>query len=104
MAQNSEPSSILTLLSVRLVQPGMLGDVHQGVSRLNPDQLSPAISKEQVHAELEQLIELGLVARYAVRRYELTAEGTNYVNGSGIPEKIDGRRMYLLKETRGNRF
>lgn len=82
----------------------MLGDVHQGVERLNPETGSSPISKEQVHAQLEQLIELGLVARYAVRRYELTVEGTNYVNGSGIPEKIDGRRMYLLKETRGNKF
>lgn len=104
MDQSRHLHGILTLLAVRLVQPGMLGDVHQGVVRLDPNAASRQISKEQVHDELERLIELGLVARYAVRRYELTAEGTSYVNGSGIPEKIDGRRMYLLKETRGNRF
>lgn len=82
----------------------MLGDVHQGVVRLNPDGSSIPVTKERVHDDLENLIAWGLVARYGGRRYELTPEGTDFIKGSGIPEKIDGRRMYLLKETRGNTF
>ena len=104
MDPSENPHNILTLLAVRLVQPGMLGDIHQGVGRLNPNESSLPITKEQVHNDLENLIAWGLVARYAGRRYELTSEGTEFVKGSGIPEKIDGRRMYLLKETRGNTF
>lgn len=104
MARDKLDYSVITLLAVRLVQPGMLGDVHLGVVRLSPGTFGAPIEKQSVHDELEDLIELGMVERYATRRYILTGKGEDYVNASGIREKIDGRRMYLLKETRRNKF
>lgn len=104
MDQNRTPDNVLILLAVRLVQPGMLSDIFSGAVRLSPPDMLINFDKEGVKTALESLIDIGLVDHYATRRYILSPSGENYIAGSGIRAKIDGRRMYLLKETRRNSF
>jgi hypothetical protein len=95
---------IVVLMAVRLVQPGMLGDVLEGVQRLLPPSMSDGIDKDEIKAHLERLRELGLVSLYADRRYMLSTTGREYVAETGIKLKIDARRMFLLRETRQRKF
>lgn len=98
------PDITMVLLSLKLIQPGMLGDVVEGLQRLLPESMHPLIRKEDVRRQLEILRDRELVCLYAGRRYMLTEPGTDYVSVVEIKQKIDARRLYLLKETRRDRF
>lgn len=90
----------LILFAVKLVQPGMLRDVTEGLQRLAPASVSLTKLKENVKERLEAFREQGFVCLYAGRRYMLTSRGEAAVEESGIRPQIEARRMFLLKETR----
>ena len=97
----TEPTTrLLTLLSVKLVQPGLLGDVYEGYLRLAPPTLGASAEKAGIKRELEQLVWRGVICLYAERRYMLTSDGESLVEESGVREKMESRRLFLLKETR----
>lgn len=98
------PDVTTVLLSLKLIQPGFLGDVVEGLYRLLPEQFHPLVQKEDVRRQLEILRDRKLVCLYAGRRYMLTQPGADYVSSAEIKQKIDARRLYLLKETRRDRF
>lgn len=98
----SDPSVVL--MAVRLIQPGLLGDVYEGVLRLVPTEDSGNISKEDVKAQLLRLKQTGLVMAYEGRRYMLTESGRAFIAELGLKVQIDARRMHLLKETRPRRL
>lgn len=103
MASKRQVDDILLLLSVQLAQPGLLGDVVQAYQRLEPpDAFSGHVEAEKadVRARLEQLVQSNLIWLYAERRYMLTRIGERYIGSSGLRVQLDGRRLYLLKETR----
>lgn len=99
MAQTLNRHAIV-LLGVKLVQPGKLADVVEGVRRLLPETPEYDQLKTDVRKELETLAVAGLVKLYAGQRYVLTEKGVFQTNDSGIAYLIEARRMYLLKETR----
>jgi hypothetical protein len=94
------PVSLLALMSVKLVQPGLLSDVAEGFTRLDPSNLSAIDTKAKIKAQLDLMIERKLVFLYAHRRYMLTSAGEMVVESSGIREKMEARRLFLLKQTR----
>jgi hypothetical protein len=94
----------LVLLSVKLVQPGMLGDVVEGIHRLLPTDVHEKIKKEDIKTHLERLKALDLVFLYEGRRYMLTDNGRDVLFASGIKQKMDARRLHLLKETRRDSY
>lgn len=98
------PDVTTVLLSLKLIQPGMLGDVVEGMLRLLPEQFHTLVRKEDVRRQLDILRERKLVCLYAGRRYMLTQPGADYVSAVEIKQKIDARRLYLLKETRRDTF
>lgn len=102
MASKRQIDDILLLLAVKLAQPGILGDVAQAYTRLEPVDLlrDPALPKDEIRARLEHLIAQRFVWLYAGRRYMITTSGDRYVFASGLRAQIDSRRFYLLKETR----
>lgn len=87
-------------LAVKLVSPGRLADVTDGVTRLLPATSNQIDLKTSIKAELMSLIQSGIVAEYTGQRYELTEFGQSFVADSGISYLVEVRRMYLLKETR----
>ena len=100
MADTLFADEMVVLLAVKLVQPGQLRDVTEGVIRLIPD-LEPQPSlKQGVSRIIGDLREQDLICLYAGSRYMLTGKGQSYVEASGIKAKIDARRFFLLKETR----
>lgn len=103
MASKKQIDDILLLLAVQLAQPGLLGDVSQAYERLAPPEAFTAHvewEKADIRARLADLIESRLVWLYVGRRYMLTRNGERYIGSSGLRSQLDGRRMYLLKETR----
>ena len=99
MAASLNRTAIIAM-AVKLVQPGKLADITDGVVRLIKDSPAYDILKESVRIELESLREGGLVCLYHGQRYILTAKGESFVDESGLSYLIEARRMYLLKETR----
>lgn len=91
----------ITTMAVKLVQPGKISDVTEGVLRLlsqdvgDREKIKSGVQKQLVH-----LIEAGLVEKYTGGRYVLSANGEAFIESTGIRYLIDARRMYLLKETR----
>jgi len=98
--ENSIRDEVLVLFAVKLVQPGMLRDVSEGLERLAPTGLSLFDLKKQVRQRLEEFKEQGVVCLYAGRRYMLTGHGERAVEEAGIRPQIEARRWFLLKETR----
>lgn len=90
----------LVLLAVRLVQPGRLADVVEGIARLTGDVLDERRAKPTVSARLASLREADFVCLYRGQRYMLRPKGREVVEVTGIKLQIDQRRMFLLKETR----
>jgi len=90
----------IVALAVKLVQPGKLADIVEGVRRILPDNPAYDQLKEDVRKELNTLMMAGLVEQYEGQRYMLTSNGVTQTNSSGIAYLIEARRMYLLKETR----
>lgn len=90
----------ITILAIKLVQPGRLADITEGVRRILPETPDYTILKQGVHAEIEVLRENGLVCLYEGQRYMLTEKGEQFSNQTGIEYLIEARRMHLLKETR----
>ena len=98
--ENSIRDEVLVLLALKLVQPGMLRDVADGLERLAPIDMPIAKLKRQVKEQLEEFREQNVVCLYSGRRYMLTARGEEAVAETGIRSQIESRRMFLLKETR----
>ncbi len=93
-------SSMLLLFAVRLVQPGRLGDIAEGMQRLSPTDENFLLQKERISELLQSLRDAKLICMYKGQRYLLTDSGRSAVESSGIKLKVDERRMYLLKEAR----
>lgn len=93
-------TSPLVLLALRLVQPGKLSDVVDGVARLLGSEPTGNDFKKVVSHRLEALRESDFVCLYGKQRYMLTNAGKEVVEVTGIKLQIDHRRMFLLKETR----
>ena len=98
--ESSIRDEALILFAVKLVQPGMLRDITEGLGRLIPLEIPIEKLKEEVRQNLELFREQGVVCLYAGRRYMLTPRGEAVVEDSGIRPQIEARRMFLLKETR----
>jgi hypothetical protein len=88
------------LLAIRLVQPGRLQDVAEGLRRLLPYEIDIFQIKPQLASRLQSFREAEFVCLYQGQRYMLTQLGRDYISDTGIKLQIDDRRMYLLKETR----
>jgi hypothetical protein len=104
MTRYNRDVQFLVILSVKLVQPGLLGDIAEGVGRISTPSQERDLAKAEVAWYLQRLRELDFVRLYAGRRYMLTDAGEAYVAHTGIKLKIDARRMFLLKETRRSMF
>lgn len=98
------PDITSVLLAIKLIQPGLLSDVLEGMFRLLPDDFHSSIKKDDLRRQLEILRARKLVCLYEGRRYMLTTPGNDYVSAVEIKQKIDARRLHLLKETRRDRF
>ena len=96
---NYRPTPILVLMSVRLVQPGRLGDVLEGVNILLPEGAS-TIKKDDVATIIGKLRDANLICLYAGQRYELTSKGNQALEDANIKDDIDVRRIFLLKASR----
>jgi hypothetical protein len=94
------PSATVVLMAIRLVQPGRLGDVVEGIQRLLPYEVDADHLKKTLSSRLQQFREDELICLYAGQRYMLMAKGQEIVDSAGIKVDIDDRRMFLLKETR----
>lgn len=97
-----EPDQVLILMAVKLVQPGRLGDVTEGVLRLVSKMSFSQPLKALVREVLTDLKSSGYVEVYPVGRYILTEKGQSAIAASGAKANIDSRRFFLLKETRKN--
>lgn len=98
--ENSIRDEALVLFAVKLVQPGMLRDIVEGLERLAPSALPVSQLKISIRAHLEEFRSQGVVTLYSGQRYMLTARGEAAIEESGIRPQIEARRMFLLKETR----
>jgi hypothetical protein len=90
----------LVLLAIRLVQPGRLSDIVEGINRLTGAALDSAQVKAAVAGRLSALRDADFVCLYTGQRYMLRPKGREVVEITGIKLQIDHRRMFLLKETR----
>lgn len=90
----------IIVMAVKLVQPGRLSDVVEGVKRILPDVPEYNKLKSGVQSELATLRDSKLVCLYEGQRYMLTDRGEHFFHQTGIAYLIEARRMYLLKETR----
>jgi len=90
----------MVLLAVRLVQPGRLADIVEGLARLVGEQFDYVKAKKVVAARLDALREGDFICLYSGQRYMLRPKGREVVEVTGIKLQIDHRRMFLLKETR----
>ena len=100
MASRNTIDDILLMGAIKIAQPGILSDIVEAYSRLEPEGLENLPSKFDVRGHLNRLIAAKLVWLYAGRRYMLTKTGERYISTSGLRLDFDGRRLYLLKETR----
>lgn len=93
----------IIVLAIKLVQPGRLADIVEGVTRLLPNAPDYAALKSGVRKEIQILREAELVQLYEGQRYILTRRGEQLATETGIGHSIEARRMFLLKETRKGR-
>ena len=103
MASKKQIDDILLMLAIQLAQPGILGDVAEAYERLAPADAFEGHAhwdKQDIRIRLEHLIGLRMAWLFAGRRYMLTRNGERYLGNSGLRSQLDGRRLYLLKETR----
>lgn len=91
---------IFVVMAIRLVQPGRLSDVLEGIGLIIPDAGNNPISKDEVSKMLGTLREQDLVCLYGGQRYELTSKGNVFLEGAEIKDEIDIRRVFLLKASR----
>lgn len=92
------------MLALKLVQPAQQKDIAEGMRRLFSKIESYERAKFLVDEQIHALRDKGLVSLYYGSRYVLTESGRDFVSRTGLLEKLENRRMYLLKETRRNRF
>lgn len=97
-----DPDQVVVLMAVKLVQPGRLGDVVEGLIRLVANAKFSQALKARVRTILTELKDGGYVDVYPVGRYVLTEKGQSAIAASGAKANIDSRRFFLLKETRKN--
>lgn len=97
-----DPDQVVVLMAVKLVQPGRLGDVVEGLIRLVEKAKFSQALKAQVRTTLSELRDSGYIDVYPVGRYLLTERGQSAIAASGAKANIDSRRFFLLKETRKN--
>ncbi|WP_144036184.1 hypothetical protein [Sphingomonas jeddahensis] len=90
----------IVVMAVKLVQPGRLGDIVEGVKRILTDVPEYAALKHSVHIEIETLRNNSFLCLYEGQRYMLTDKGEHFFQQTGISYLIEARRMHLLKETR----
>lgn len=100
MAAERNIAAPLVLLAIRLVQPGRLADILEGISRLSEIDVTGPETRKLVSRRLEALREGDFICLYTGQRYMLLPKGSEVVETTGIKLQIDHRRMYLLKETR----
>ena len=100
MVVSNRVPPIMVLLAIRLVQPGRLGDIAEGVHRLLPYEVDVARLKKALKSRLDEFRDNELICLYAGQRYMLLPKGREIVEEAGIKVAIDDRRMFLLKETR----
>jgi hypothetical protein len=93
-----------TLMALKLVEPGQLRDIAAGLQRLFRSVQSYERAKLIVEDQVPWLRETGLVCLYHGSRYLLTDEGKAFVARTGLWEKLENRRMFLLKESRKSSF
>lgn len=98
-AKKSVPATVL-LMAVRLVQPGRVSDIIEGVQRILPYETDAESIKRSIGHRLQQFRETDLICLYAGQRYMLRPKGQEIVESAGIKLDVDDRRMFLLKETR----
>ena len=91
---------LFVLMAVRLVQPGRLSDVLEGLSLIIPSQDLLLPEKDQLAHLLGELRNQDLVCLYSGQRYELTARGNAVLERAEIKEEVDVRRIFLLKASR----
>lgn len=91
---------IFVLMAIRLVQPGRLSDVLEGIKILTPHEKIGEPSKSELSDMLGGLRDKELVCLYAGQRYELTKLGNALLEEAEIKDEIDVRRMFLLKASR----
>lgn len=91
---------IVIILSLRLAQPAMLGDVYEGVQRLMGKGFPKEYTKDNLHDALLRLEDASVVKAYYRRRYMLTDRGDKLVSQFEMGPQMDARRMFLLKDTR----
>jgi hypothetical protein len=91
---------VFVLMAIRLVQPGRLADVLEGIQLVIPGAEGDPPNKTKLAQMLGELREQGLVCLYAGQRYELTDRGNSYLESAQIKEEVDTRRIFLLKASR----
>lgn len=75
---------MVVLLAVKLVQPGQLKDVTEGVLRLVPSLGNQLRMKDNVSRLINDLRERDLICLYAGSRYLLTEKGQSSIESTGI--------------------
>ena len=87
-------------MAIRLIQPGRLSDVLEGL-RLTVENASALnVTKDDLSRTLGELRSGGLVCLYAEQRYELTDKGNAALERAKIKDEVDIRRIFLLKASR----
>lgn len=97
---NRAVGSTEVLMAIKLVQPGRLADIADGVQRLLPYEVEVSALKKALARQLPDFRAAGLICLYQGQRYMLTPAGESFMEDTGIRLQIDERRMFLLKETR----
>lgn len=90
----------IVILSIKLVQPGRLSDIVEGVKRILTDLPDYVALKRSINTELHTLRDNDFICLYEGQRYMLTEKGEHFFQQTGIAYLIEARRMHLLKETR----
>lgn len=91
---------IIVLMAIRLVQPGRLSDVLEGMELIAPDVVGENLDKGSLSEMLSELREEDFVCLYSGQRYELTGKGNTALEAADIKDEIDIRRIFLLKASR----
>lgn len=100
MSEEYKIDRVVVAMAIKLVQPGQLKDVLEGLIRLTPSTIHDQVSRAKVSDIIGRLREKGLVRIYHGQRYILTSFGEQLVMATKMRHQIEARRLYLLKETR----
>jgi hypothetical protein len=87
-------------MAIRLVQPGRISDIIEGIQRLLPYEVNEDRAKRNISQRLQTFRQADLICLYAGQRYLLRPKGQQIIDAAGLKVDIDERRMFLLKETR----